>query len=91
MSASEALSHAWFKRSLHGSQTFQKEMNDQQKLMVWLFKFPANVTKLRESINKMIDTKRENPENLKKQRRIMRLVPARSAPLWQRRMLHQPR
>lgn len=34
MSASEALNHAWFRKSLHTSQVIQKEMNDEQKLMV---------------------------------------------------------
>jgi hypothetical protein len=41
---------------------------------------------LRESINKVIDVKRENPETLKKHRKIMGLVPAKSAALWQRRV-----
>eukprot|EP01127_Copromyxa_protea_P019505 TRINITY_DN6352_c0_g1_i2.p1 TRINITY_DN6352_c0_g1~~TRINITY_DN6352_c0_g1_i2.p1 ORF type:complete len:342 (-),score=64.75 TRINITY_DN6352_c0_g1_i2:126-1151(-) len=74
MSASEALNHEWFRKPLGASQRLKQEMNDEQK------------SQLRETINSMIDGKRGNPETLKKQRRIMNLIPAKKAPLWERRM-----
>eukprot|EP01126_Amoeba_proteus_P056223 TRINITY_DN7046_c0_g1_i1.p1 TRINITY_DN7046_c0_g1~~TRINITY_DN7046_c0_g1_i1.p1 ORF type:complete len:349 (-),score=74.84 TRINITY_DN7046_c0_g1_i1:254-1300(-) len=79
-SASEAFRHPWLTKKVTfkvpatlTTVKIESKMNDEEQFM------------LRKSINKMIDGKRENPEEMKKLKKMMKLVPARDSILWQRR------